>query len=232
MKPQQLRSMLQQTLDDFRMSRGERQALSRILEHTKPSDATLELYRSIAFELARESIADVGPQVAGEIVGWLEDVAKVLQAQAGKSSRTHSVETHFSPDDDCVGRLRGMFAAAKQAIDICVFTITDDRISDRILAAHRRGIAVRIITDNDKSGDAGSDIDRLADRGIPVRIDFSPFHMHHKFAVFDRTRLLTGSYNWTRTAAKENEENFLITDDPRLVQSFAATFEKLWDKFA
>ena len=29
-----------------------------------------------------------------------------------------------------------------QRVDICVFTITDDRLSDAIVAAHRRGVAV------------------------------------------------------------------------------------------
>ena len=54
--------------------------------------------------------------------------------------------------------------------------------------------------------------------------------MHHKYAVFDRRCLLTGSYNWTRSAAKNNEENFIITYDPRLVSEFLAAFEELWDE--
>jgi phosphatidylserine/phosphatidylglycerophosphate/cardiolipin synthase-like enzyme len=56
--------------------------------------------------------------------------------------------------------------------------------------------------------------------------------MHHKFAVIDGKTLLTGSYNWTRSAADFNEENVVVTDDPRLVSSFAAEFEKLWKKFS
>lgn len=52
--------------------------------------------------------------------------------------------------------------------------------------------------------------------------------MHHKFAVFDRVRLLTGSYNWTRSAATENHENVLVSDDPRLVLPFCRAFDDLW----
>ena len=51
---------------------------------------------------------------------------------------------------------------------------------------------------------------RLARSGIAVAFDSSPHHMHHKFAIFDLTRLLTGSYNWTRSAAESNEEEFDI----------------------
>ena len=55
--------------------------------------------------------------------------------------------------------------------------------------------------------------------------------MHHKFAVFDRKVLLTGSYNWTRSAASENQENLIVTEAPGLVRSFAAEFDKLWAAF-
>ncbi len=43
-----------------------------------------------------------------------------------------------------------LLAKASRTADICVFTITDDRVSDAILDAHRRAVAVRIITDDAK----------------------------------------------------------------------------------
>ena len=54
--------------------------------------------------------------------------------------------------------------------------------------------------------------------------------MHNKYALFDNRRLLTGSYNWTRSAAKCNEENFIITSDAKLVKAFSCAFEQLWNK--
>jgi phosphatidylserine/phosphatidylglycerophosphate/cardiolipin synthase-like enzyme len=98
--------------------------------------------------------------------------------------------------------------------------------------AHRRGLRVRVVSDDDKALDAGSDLERLRDAGIPVRLDRVPAHMHHKFAVFDRLRLLTGSYNWTRSAAEVNHENVLVSVDPRLVQPFCRAFDDLWAALA
>jgi phosphatidylserine/phosphatidylglycerophosphate/cardiolipin synthase-like enzyme len=89
---------------------------------------------------------------------------------------------------------------------------------------------VRILTDQDKSSDLGSDIKRFHDAGVSVRVDRSPYHMHHKFAVFDARTLLTGSYNWTRTANEFNQENVLVTDDSHFVETYSAVFHQLWEQ--
>jgi phosphatidylserine/phosphatidylglycerophosphate/cardiolipin synthase-like enzyme len=56
--------------------------------------------------------------------------------------------------------------------------------------------------------------------------------MHHKFAIFDGIYLVTGSYNWTRTAASFNEENIVVSSDRRLIGDFRKTFESLWARYA
>ena len=117
-------------------------------------------------------------------------------------------------------------------MDICVFTITDNRIADAIEKAHRRRVQIRVISDDDKSMDAGSDIDRLERSGIAVRMDRSEHHMHHKFAIFDGRTLLNGSYNWTRGADQKNRENFLVTDEPALVDPYVRAFLAMWEELA
>lgn len=229
MNTQPIKDALHQTLDDRRLSRGEKRALGQILGHIQPDEHTLNLLRSEAFKLARGSFNDVQ---AGEVMDWLEDVVKLLQAQSEQGQRATKAECRFSPDDDCPTRIAGLFATARRAVDVCVFTITDDRISEAVIDAHRRGIDVRIITDDDKAFDAGSDVSRLERAGVSVRVDRSRFHMHHKFAIFDRDLLLTGSYNWTRGAANNNEENFILTGDRRYIEPFGQMFEKLWERFA
>lgn len=226
--PARLKNMLQQTLDDFRLSRGEQQALRQILEHLDPTAQQWALYRNIAFELAREQLTE---QNASELVEWLERVNRVL-IPTGESRETARAEAYFSPDDDCVQRIAGLFRSARSSVQVCVFTITDNRISEAIVDAFKRGVDVRIISDDDKSLDVGSDLDWLESSGVPVRFDRSSYHMHHKFALFDRQVLLTGSYNWTRSASTSNEENFVLVHDPRLITRFESQFEKLWDQFA
>ena len=121
---------------------------------------------------------------------------------------------------------------ARRSADVCVYTITDDRISDGLIGIARRGVRVRVISDDGKSTDRGSDIRRLRDAGIEVSWDRSSAHMHHKFCVFDEVRLVTGSFNWTRAASGENNENLLLTTEPTLVSAFLAEFKRLWARFA
>jgi mitochondrial cardiolipin hydrolase len=122
----------------------------------------------------------------------------------------------------------GSLDAARVSLDICVFTITDDRITDRIREAAKRGVRIRIITDDEKAGDDGSDVYRLAAAGLAVREDFSADHMHHKFAVVDGRQVITGSFNWTKGSAN-NYENTLVCNAPQVVSAYREEFERLWD---
>ena len=137
----------------------------------------------------------------------------------------------FSPGNDCRSRIQELLREAQSSVEICVFTITDDRVTDSIVDAHARGVQVRVISDNDKAHDPGSDLHRMKRAGVPVAFDRTPDHMHHKFAVFDSRTLVSGSYNWTRSASHRNEENIIVSNDDRLVHRFSQRFESLWKEF-
>jgi len=136
----------------------------------------------------------------------------------------------FSPDDDCSGAIIKLINNALENINICVFTITDNNISRAIKKAKERGVKIKIITDNDKADDKGSDIYYLAKEGIDIIVDIENQWMHHKFAIFDKKTVLSGSYNWTRSAGRQNE-NIIIINDKEIAIRFEREFVKLWNKF-
>lgn len=217
---------LRASAEDSRLSRDERSELLGLLERVVRSAEDAAFVRNRAFDVARE--ADLA-QDGHRLLRWLEDVMKVLPAAPNPDARGGvDSEAHFSPGEACRERIRALLDGARKSVDICVFTITDDRISERIAAAHQRGVAVRIITDNDKSLDEGSDARRLERGGVPLRVDRSEHHMHHKYALFDARVLVTGSYNWTRSAALYNRENIVVTREQRLVETFRRDFDALW----
>ena len=238
-----LTRFLTQSLADRKLSGGEKTALADWLAKNVTTDQHRGLVRHAAFEVARAAIAD---PAAADVVEWLEDVMKVIaplapSASGGRQPPVASAadEAFFAPGEECLHRIVHRFGACRRTADVCVFTVTDDRITRAILDAHRRKVSVRIITDNEKQHDAGSDVRKFRDAGIPVKTDDMRAaadpglngHMHHKFAIFDGTRLLNGSYNWTRGAADVNFENVVDTADANLIAAFTAEFERLWKRF-
>lgn len=229
---------LARTLADGQLTGGEKQDLAAWLAEHAPSDPLRGVVRHAAFDLARKATP-----AAARVLDWLEGVMRAVAPVAPQAPTTNAPGTPatvaFAPGEACLNLIVRRVAAARKSLDLCVFTITDDRISRTILDAHRRGVKVRVVTDNDKALDPGSDVHRFRDAGIPVKFDpagrpsdpHTTGHMHHKFAVIDGSRLLNGSYNWTRGAAEVNFENVVDTAEAGLVVAFAAEFERLWKAF-
>lgn len=225
--PNTIDARLRQSLDDGQLSRSERRVIELHLDDEPQTEANLALWRSRAFILARRTLDEGG---GPEVLDWLEGVVKRLAHHAARS-REAAIESaaYFTPGDSGPKAIAGLFDRTRTCVDVCVFTITDDRISSSILAAHRRGVELRVITDDKKAHDTGSDILEFRRAGIPLHTDRDRNHMHHKFAIFDRKILLNGSYNWTRGAAEYNLENIVTTSDPSLVSAFLQEFDHLWD---
>ncbi|WP_426415335.1 phospholipase D-like domain-containing protein [Aestuariirhabdus sp. LZHN29] len=222
----QLDQWLRDSLSDYRIDPREKQELRLLLGQIDSEQR--HFLRNRAFDLAQEELRH-HPEQAKRLLDWLRAVMRILDNSQSLAGMESSV--YFSPGDDCREKLVAMIRGARQNLDICVFTISDDRISEAIMAAHRRGVAVRIISDDDKAHDRGSDIDRFRSKGVPLRLDSDASHMHNKFAIVDRSVLANGSFNWTRSASDRNQENILVTEDPALVRPFLSRFELLWSQY-
>lgn len=224
MDVQEILGFFSQSFEDGVLSKSEHKALKATINGNKANKRELDWLRSQVFDLAR---AKTSQYDSVQLIDWLERANKLLLPQTADPFFN---KVYFSPGDDCYKAIDEQIRQACHEILICVFTISDDRLADSILYAQRKGTRVKIITDNDKLHDRGSDIQKLASAGIPIRIDHSPEHMHHKFAVFDKKILVTGSYNWTRSAAEKNMENVLVSNDPMAIKAYLKEFGKWWDK--
>lgn len=224
---QPLLDRLADTFADARLSDDEKRGLVAAVRDASPPEEGLRQLRNQAFALARAQLSTPGAD-ALVTLKWLEGVMRAFDSGRAPEGMTVRTQAFFSPGIDCLAAIQRLLRGARQRLDLCVFTISDDRITQEILDAHRRGVAVRLVTDNEKEHDAGSDIARLRSAGIATVVDRSSAHMHHKFAIVDGSWLLNGSYNWTRSACEFNEENLVVSNEPALVAGFAARFEALW----
>ncbi len=215
---------LSQSLIDNKLDVDEKHELYQLLLTLNVDEK--RFLRNKAFAMVRDQI-EGGADVM-RMLAWLEKVAKLTD----KSYVIKPVDTsaYFSPGEHCRDAIIDLLDHAQERVDICVFTISDNYITDAIHSAYQRGVLIRIITDNDKANDRGSDVYSLQQKGVSICMDTSPKHMHHKFALID-SRLINGSFNWTRSATVYNQENIVVTNHDELLNEFSAIFEKLWLEF-
>jgi cardiolipin hydrolase len=213
---------LQRSIADEVFSKDEKRTLKSMV-HERLLDANqLNFLRGKVFELAN---AKITPANYPFIMDWIKTATSALVP-----STASTTDAFFSPGDACRNTIIQRIDGAIKQLQICVFTISDDSITKSLLAAHRRKVQIKVITDNDKSLDQGFDIDQLARAGIAVKMDITSNHMHHKFMVADQHTLITGSYNWTLSAARYNHENILLTREVNVIKSFSSEFDKLWNE--
>lgn len=137
-------------------------------------------------------------------------------------------EAYFTPGVQCENRIVEEIAKA-QTIDIAVYSITNKKITSALLNAKKRGARIRVVTDRTMAGNKYSKDEVLLKAGIPLRKNKKHKIEHNKFAVFDGSHIVTGSYNWTDAATKSNSENCVFLD--ALAEDYSARFEYLWNLY-
>ncbi len=218
----ELLAYLENSITDEVFSKNEKKTFKQMVQEKLPDQNQLDFLRSRIYELAN---AKINPSNYSFILEWIKTANSAILI----TPTAETTDAFFSPGDACQSAIIHHINSATTQLRICVFTISDDNITKSLLAAHQKGVAIKVITDNDKSLDIGSDIAQLAQVGIAVKMDTTSNHMHHKFMVADQRTLITGSYNWTLSAAKYNHENILVTRVPGVIKSFSHQFEKLWN---
>ena len=82
--------------------------------------------------------------------------------------KTLTRDALFFPSLESKARLLRLLRSASYSCDVCIFTVTDEEIGDALLALHRRGLRVRIISDDEQAVRCvGSVIFTLAECVLP-----------------------------------------------------------------
>jgi phosphatidylserine/phosphatidylglycerophosphate/cardiolipin synthase-like enzyme len=138
------------------------------------------------------------------------------------------IKVLFSPNGGCQEAVIQEISQAQKTIDIAMYNLTTREISQELIKAKERGVQIRVFLDQGEGNGRYSKGRYLMDKGIDVRFYAGTGLMHNKFAVFDNRRLITGSFNWTASAEKNNQENLLIITDENIVKQYTQRFEILW----
>ncbi len=121
---------------------------------------------------------------------------------------------------------------AQSSVFIAVAWLTDYMIFNILCEKAKQGVFIDLLLLNDEINNEKTSIDHeeLVKYGGSVHF-VNPGNdgaiMHHKFCVIDNCTVITGSYNWSRQATRNNENIVISTDACDLGTQFIKEFEAI-----
>ena len=128
-----------------------------------------------------------------------------------------------------------LFDAATTSIDLeNAYVVAVDIVAERLIAAARRGVRVRLFTNSRESNDVKtashaffSRFPSLVERGVELWLRQGEGKtLHSKYAIVDRRFVSLGSYNMNAHSARFAAEANLQLDHPPLAAELTAHFER------
>ena len=149
---------------------------------------------------------------------------RVLPAQG-------TLQAAFAPWDDVESLLVDTIDAGRSQIRVQAYLLTSKKIATALIAAHRRGVDVKVLADAEQSHVESAKLGLLAAAGIPVWLETQYQNAHNKIILIDPAAadsvVVTGSFNFTWTAQHKNAENVLIL---RRNPAVAAQYARNWER--
>ena len=115
---------------------------------------------------------------------------------------------------------------ARLSVDMAMYSFNIWSVRDALLAAHQRGVQVRMVTESDNMDE--EEIQQLMDAGIQVIGDRREGLMHNKFLVIDGYEVWTGSTNLGVGSVYRNDNNLIRIRSTRLAEDYTHEFEELF----
>ncbi|MBN1780915.1 lamin tail domain-containing protein [bacterium] len=142
-------------------------------------------------------------------------------------------EIFWSPEGSACRGIEKALLSADHHVDFCMFSFTQDRLAGSLIGKSVSGqVRIRGLIDGPQIHADGEYSQwpalREAFPGL-VRCYSGTVCLHHKYAVIDACTdsdpiVITGSYNWTRSAEDRNHENVLIIHDAELADQYTQEF--------
>lgn len=144
-----------------------------------------------------------------------------------------TIENYFGPEKDIAPTIARTVARAQEAILFMAFSFTDERVGEAILGRADAGVFVQGVFETAGSETSFSYYPIMLAAGLPnlqVRQDGNPRIMHHKIIIIDYETVVLGSFNFSESANRRNDENVLIVTDPTFASYFIEEFTAIWEE--
>ncbi len=142
-----------------------------------------------------------------------------------------SVEVYFAPEDGVAEHLVHLIERAQHTIYFLAYSFTSDTLSAAIRERAAAGVRVAGVLDADQArSNEGGEYETFLQEGLDVRLDGNKGLMHHKVILLDSCTVVTGSYNFSRSAEERNDENLLIIRNCALGEQFEREFWRIYEE--
>jgi phosphatidylserine/phosphatidylglycerophosphate/cardiolipin synthase-like enzyme len=135
---------------------------------------------------------------------------------------------YFTPPAGGAGGLIKHIDGSKKTIKVMAYGFTAMPLSDALIKAHRRGVKVQLLQDEKSAGNNSDAVNQLIAAGIEVRSDGKHAIQHNKVMLMDDDIVITGSYNFTKSAEVRNAENIIILKSAYAAKRYADNWDTHW----
>jgi len=123
--------------------------------------------------------------------------------------------------------------SATNTLDICVYSFDLPNLAKEILAAHERGVTVRLSIYHESAASQKGRLHKLfkelTEKKILRYAENKSALMHNKFMVADHAKVWTASCNFTKTASRLNDNNAVVLKSDLLAENYTVEFNEIWN---
>ena len=139
------------------------------------------------------------------------------------------IAVYFSPDDGIALQLNELLNLADKSIHFLAFSFTTDEFGETIRQKAQNGLTVAGVMEEEQvKSNVGTEYDLFQQAGLDVLIDGNEGQMHHKVIIIDEQIVITGSYNFSRSAETRNDENLVVIDNEQIAGYFMQEFQRVY----
>jgi len=148
------------------------------------------------------------------------------QVPQERTDASNSIQVYFSPSSSPTAAIIETLDNAKESVHVQAYSFTSAPIAAALKRAHDKGVAVKVILDKSQVSEKYTSATFLTRAGIPVWIDSKHAIAHNKVMVVDGRTVITGSFNFTKSAEERNAENLLVINDGLIANRYLANWER------
>lgn len=163
-------------------------------------------------------------------IRWIAMMTIMVSTSSAGAECTALIESAFEPEGDASALIVRTLNRAQRQIRVQAFSFTHRAIAAALVRAQQRGVDVQIIIDAEQWARLRPRAVRtLAAAGVPLFTDSQHRSAHNKIIVTDagtpQATVVTGSFNFTEAARRDNAENVVAIHAPDVAMSYLKNWQ-------